>query len=428
MQDTVSENKTFTEISTENLTLSAEQKLALDTLRSGENVFLTGGAGVGKSTVIKELIEDLSPKEMPVLASTGAAAVLMGGRTFHSFFGIGIMEGGPSATFDRAAKNSKLMKRLSQVEGAIIDEISMIPGQALDVAERLAAKARGSDLPWGGMRMITVGDFAQLPPVQRGFGTKDWSFLSSAWNKTQFIKNELNINQRVREHDRESQFINILNKIRRGQIDATVAEFLNDHTKPHDEDSSGTRLFPRREQSETFNQKKLSEINETEVEFHSIYLGDEKEVEALKRTVPVPEKIVLKIGCEILFLKNDPQKRWVNGTRGRVVSIEQEFLKVEKRGGREVKVEKTQFSMLDADGNVKASVIQFPVALAYATTIHKSQGATLDELWCDLSALWEPGQGYVALSRLRESSGLHILRWSPSSFKVDRQVANFLGW
>jgi ATP-dependent exoDNAse (exonuclease V) alpha subunit len=118
----------------------------------------------------------------------------------------------------------------------------------------------------------------------------------------------------------------------------------------------------------------------------------------------------------------------VNGTRGRVVSIEQEFIKIEKRSGREVKVDKTQFSMLDADGNVKASVIQFPVALAYATTIHKSQGATLDELWCDLSALWEPGQGYVALSRLRESSGLHILRWSPSSFKVDRQVANFLSW
>lgn len=428
MQDTVSENKTFTEISTDNLILSDEQQNALETLRSGENVFLTGGAGVGKSTVIKELIEDLSPKEMPVLASTGAAAVLMGGRTFHSFFGIGIMEGGPAATFERASKNTKLMKRLGQVEGVIIDEISMIPGQALEVAERLAAKARGSELPWGGMRMITVGDFAQLPPVQRGAGPKDWSFLNSSWEKTHFIKMELNINQRVREHDRESLFIEILNKIRRGQIDALVADFLNEHTKTHDEDSSGTRLFPRREQSEAFNQKKLNEINEAAVEFPSIYLGDEKEIEALKRNLPVPEKVVLKLGCEILFLKNDPQKRWVNGTRGRVVSIEQEYLKIEKRGGREVKVEKTQFSMLDAEGQVKASAIQFPVALAYATTIHKSQGATLDELWCDLSALWEPGQGYVALSRLRESSGLHIVRWSPSSFKVDRQVANFLSW
>lgn len=428
MQDTVSENKTFSEISTENLTLSLEQQHALETLRSGENVFLTGGAGVGKSTVIKELIEDLSPKEMPVLASTGAAAVLMGGRTFHSFFGIGIMEGGPAATFERASKNAKLMKRLKQVEGVIIDEISMIPGQALEVAERLAAKARGSELPWGGMRLITVGDFAQLPPVQRGSGPKDWSFLNTAWEKSQFIKLELNINQRVREHDRESHFISILNKVRRGQIDSAVTDFLNEHTKDHDEESTGTRLFPRREQSEMFNQKKLNEINETEVSFDSIYLGDEKDVEALKRTVPVPEKLTLKMGCEVLFLKNDPQRRWVNGTRGTVVSIEQEYLKVEKRSGREVKVDKTQFSLLDADGNVKASVIQFPVALAYATTIHKSQGATLDELWCDLSALWEPGQGYVALSRLRESSGLHILRWSPGSFKVDLQVRQFMNW
>jgi ATP-dependent DNA helicase PIF1 len=419
-----SESKSFGELNNVNLVLSPEQKLALETLRSGENVFLTGGAGVGKSTVIKELIEELNPKEMPVLASTGAAAVLMGGRTFHSFFGIGIMEGGPAATFDRASKNKKLLKRLKSVEGVIIDEISMIPGQALEVAERLSCLARGSSLPWGGLRVIVVGDFAQLPPVQRAGGPKDWSFLSSSWQKTQFIKIELNMNQRVREGD----FISVLNQIRRGIIDPNVIDFLNSHTKPHDEDSSGTRLFPRREQSDQFNTKKLNEINDAEVVFDSIYLGEEKDVEALKRTVPIPEKLILKIGCEILFLKNDLQRRWVNGTRGTVVAIETDHLKVEKRNGREVKVEKGQFSLTDADGNIKAGVIQFPVALAYATTIHKSQGATLDELWCDLGSLWEPGQGYVALSRLRESQGLHILRWSPSSFKTDPQVARFCGW
>lgn len=409
------------------LTLSSEQQTALELLESGENVFLTGGAGVGKSTVIREFVAKLNPKEFPTLASTGAAAVLLGGRTFHSFFGVGILEGGVEATYERAIKNKNLIKRLKKVEGFILDEVSMIPGKALALAEQIAREARDSELPWGGLRVIAVGDFAQLPPVQRNQGPKDWCFLDSSWIRTGFITVELRENQRVRGSDQDL-FLKILNKVRIGLIDQQVAEFLNEHTKPHDEDSNGTRLFPRREQSEQFNQKKLDEINDTEVEFPSIYLGDEKFVESLKRTVPIPEKLILKVGCEVLFLKNDLNNRWVNGTRGTVASIEVDHIKVEKRNGREVKVEKGQFSLLDAEGNVKASVIQFPLALAYATTIHKSQGATLDELWCDLGQLWEPGQGYVALSRLRDSSGLNIVRWSPRSFKVDPQVAQFCGW
>jgi len=409
------------------ITLSAEQTQALELLESGENVFLTGGAGVGKSTVIREFVSKLNPKEFPTLASTGAAAVLLGGRTFHSFFGVGILEGGVDATFERAMKNKNLIKRLKKVEGFILDEVSMIPGKALALAEMISREARESSLPWGGLRVIAVGDFAQLPPVQVGNGPKDWCFRDPSWERTGFIAVELKENQRVRGSDQDT-FLKILNKVRVGRIDQEVSDFLNDHTRPHDEDSVGTRLFPRREQSESFNQKKLNEINETAVEFPSIYLGDEKFIESLKRTIPVPDNLVLKIGCEVLFLRNDPSNRWVNGTRGKVVEIEVDHIMVEKRTGREVKVEKSQFSLLDAEGNIKASVIQFPLALAYATTIHKSQGATLDDLWCDLGQLWEPGQGYVALSRVRDSSGLKIVRWSPNSFRVDPQVALFCGW
>ena len=115
----------------------------------------------------------------------------------------------------------------------------------------------------------------------------------------------------------------------------------------------------------------------------------------------------------------------MNGTRGVLVGEEDQHLIVRKDYGREVKVEKMTFSLLDAEGNVRASVIQYPLILAYATTIHKSQGATLDELWCDLSALWEPGHAYVALSRLRDASGLHIVRWNPRSFIVDPLVQKF---
>ena len=401
--------------------LSDEQQHALDMLRSGENVFLTGGAGSGKSFVIKELTKDLDPKEMPILASTGAAAVLLGGRTFHSFFGLGIMEGGADATYERVSKDAKVLKRLAKVEGCIIDEISMIPGEALMIAEALAQKARASTLPWGGLRMITVGDFGQLPPVTKDGAQRDWCFLNRVWAASGFQVCQLRHNQRV--HD--SEFLDVLAEIRNGRMNSKVADFLNHHTKPHNEEHPGTRLFPRRDQSENYNQKKLKEIPEPEHEFDAIFFGDEKFVTTLKKSAPVADKLKLKVGCRVIFLKNDMQKRWVNGTRGIVTDFDKETLTIRKDHGREVSVERMTFSLLDADGNVRASVIQFPVTLAYATTIHKSQGATLDELWCDLSSLWEPGHAYVALSRLRDAGGLHIVRWNPRSFIVDPLVQKF---
>lgn len=405
-----------------NLTsLSKEQTLALELCESGENIFLTGGAGSGKSYVIREFMKDKNIKELPILASTGAAAVLLGGRTFHSFFGLGIMEGGSQATLARVQKDKKTLSRIKKVEGVVIDEISMISGEALAVAEMISQIARESQLPWGGLRIIAVGDFGQLPPITRSGQKRDWCFLNPVWQRSGFQISQLTLNQRV--HD--NIFLRVLNQIRDGLITDEVKNFLQEHTQPHDEDHPGTRLFPRRDQSDLYNQKKLNEINESEILVDSIYLGEEKHIEILSKSAPVPQQLKLKIGCRILFLKNDVQKRWVNGTRGQLVSYEIDHLIIRKDSGREVKVEKMSFSILDADGNVKASVIQFPVILAYATTIHKSQGATLDELWCDLGALWEPGHAYVALSRLREASGLHIVRWSPRSIITDPHVLNF---
>ncbi len=401
--------------------LSDEQKYAFEMCQSGENIFLTGGAGSGKSFVIREFMKDNSDKELPILASTGAAAVLLGGRTFHSFFGLGIMEGGAQVTFQRVLNDNKTMKRIKQVEGVIIDEISMIPGDALMTAEMLAQAARESSLPWGGMRIVAVGDFGQLPPVTKYGQKRDWAFLNAVWQRTDFQVCQLNLNQRIENNE----FLKVLADVREGKVTELVKDFLQDHTKQHDEDHPGTRLFPRREQSEEYNQKKLAEINEEEVVVDSIYFGEQKYIDILMKSAPVPPQLKLKIGCRLMFLKNDPQKRWVNGTRGLLVDIKADSLTIRKNGGREVTVEKFGFSLQDADGNIKANVIQFPVNLAYATTIHKSQGATLDELWCDLGALWEPGHAYVALSRLRDPSGLHILRWSQRSFITDPAVTTF---
>lgn len=366
-------------------------------------------------------MEDVDPKQMPILASTGAAAVLLGGRTFHSFFGLGIMEGGASATFQRVTNDARTMKRLRNVEGVIIDEISMIPGEAFSVAEQLAQMAKESTLPWGGMRIIAVGDFGQLPPVTKTGQKRDWCFQTEAWARTDFQNCALHFNQRIQD----DKFLKVLSDVRDGKVTSLVKDFLEEHTQHHDEDHPGTRLFPRRDLSENYNQKKLAEISETEYVVDSIYMGEQRFIEILGKSAPVPAQLKLKVGCRILFLKNDPQKKYVNGSRGTLVHYESDHLIVRKDTGREIKVEKISFSLLDADGNVKASVIQYPVNLAYATTIHKSQGATLDELWCDLGSLWEPGHAYVALSRLREPSGLHIVRWSQRSIIVDPAVQKF---
>lgn len=400
--------------------LSPEQASALDLLRSGENVFLTGGAGSGKSFLIRQFMRELDPKEMPILASTGAAAVLLGGRTFHSFFGLGIMEGGADATYERASKDKRLMSRLRKVEGVIIDEISMIPGQALMIAEALSQRARESKLPWGGMRVIAVGDFAQLPPVTHT-GQRDWCFLNGVWEVSGFQTVMLSHNQRVSDN----LFLDVLSDVRHGKVTERVREFLNEHVQDHDEDDPGTRLFPRKINAEKFNERKLAEIDETEVVIESIYSGSERHIETLKKASPIAEKLILKIGCQVMFLQNDPQRRWVNGTRGTVVDITADQITVRKDRGREVQVSKSSFAIQDAEGNIMAQVEQFPLTLAYATTIHKSQGATLDDLWCDLSQLWEPGQAYVALSRLRSAKGLHLIGWNPRSIIVDPKVLHF---
>ena len=394
---------------------------------SGENVFLTGGAGSGKSYLVKEFMKHVSAKEMPLLASTGAAAVLIGGRTFHSFFGLGIMEGGPEAVLRRGTADPRLMKRLKQVEGVVIDEISMIPGQAMAVAEALARSARGSSLPWGGLRLLVVGDFTQLPPVTRT-RLRDWCFLDPVWEKTGFQMTSLSLNQRVQD----LEYMKLLQNLRFGKLTPSDLDFLESKVVEYDSpEEGGTRLFPRRDQTEDFNQKKLQEIPEEEVVFDSIYFGQERAMELLKKSSPVPEKLTLKKGCKVIFLQNDPQKRWINGTQGFVTDLAADQIKIQKIGGsgkplsREVTVEKTSLVYQDADGHVVASVIQFPLNLGYSTTIHKSQGATLEELTCDLGALWEPGQAYVALSRLRESGGLRLLRWNPRSVIVDPQVIRF---
>jgi ATP-dependent DNA helicase PIF1 len=387
------------------------------------NVFLTGGAGVGKSYLIRRFQRHVDQREFPILASTGAAAVLVGGRTFHSFFGLGILEGGPGATIERASRNRQVVRRIRQVKGLIIDEVSMLAGPVLHVAEVLARRIRESDLPWGGMQVVTVGDFAQLPPVERdplkGGG---WAFLNPVWGWSGFQRELLETQVRCQD----PEYMTILSKIRRGLVDGQVRTYLDERTGPIELDFEGTRLFPRRDQTDQFNDQRLAELAEDLVVIPTVASGNARAIEALRKQAPIPELLKIKIDALIMLRQNDPMGRWVNGSTGHIRRILPNKLTIELLNGRVIEIEKGTFSMLDGEGDPIATLTNFPVNLAWASTIHKAQGATMDRLAVDLARLWEPGQAYVALSRLTSGNQLRIARWDISSIRVDSDVMTFL--
>lgn len=412
-------------ISSPVMTMTPCQATALESLQSSRlpNVFVTGGAGVGKSFLIRHFQKGLDLKEFPILASTGAAAVLVGGRTFHSFFGLGILEGGPEATIERATRNRQVVKRLRQVKGMVIDEISMLAGPVLRVAEIICRRVRDNDQPWGGLRIVAVGDFAQLPPVERdpakGGG---WAFLDPVWEWSMFERQMLQTQVRCQD----PEYMNVLSKIREGVVDGQVAKYLNERTGPIETEFEGTRLFPRRDQTEKFNEMRLEDLPGEEKQIVTIKSGNVRGVESLLKQSPIPEVLRLKEGALVMIRQNDPMGRWVNGSTGHVRRIQPTRLSIELLNGRRVELDKATFSMMDGEGEVIAALVNFPVNLAWASTIHKAQGSTLDRMAVDLSRLWEPGQAYVALSRLTSGSDLRIARWDASSIRVDPQVIEFL--
>lgn len=403
--------------------LTGCQRDALDVLEREGNVFLTGAAGTGKSYLLERYLKDKPTKAFPVVASTGAAAVLVGGRTFHSFFGLGIMEGGLEATIARAMKSRRLMQRLQQACCVIIDEVSMLSGATLHAAERIARKARNMDEPWGGLRIVAVGDFAQLPPVTPGMNVKDWAFAHPTWIESGFQPALLSTVMRTRD----AEFLDVLNLVRAGTANDEVRRFLDARLIDESEEIEGTRLYPHRAKADAYNHRRLESIPGSMHFFETQYMGDRRAIESAKRSLPIPEVLQLKEGALVMMRKNDAseERLFVNGSLGYVRGIEEDALTIALLSGEEVTVEPQKFSTLDGDGNELAAAWNFPVTLAWATTIHKAQGASLDRMIVDLSALWEPGQAYVALSRVRSADGLFIERWSASSIRAEPMVTAF---
>ncbi len=397
------------------------QQAALTVLNATENVFLTGAAGTGKSYLLSHFLAKHPEKEMPVVASTGAAAVLVGGRTFHSFFGLGIMEGGVEMTILRALKSKKLIRRLTKAHTVIIDEISMLSGATLNAAERIARRARQADIPWGGLRIVAVGDFAQLPPIAIEGKQKDWAFQSDTWQESLFRPALLTTAMRTQD----TEFLKVLQDVRRGNVTEAVSTFLEAHTVPNADSIEGTRLYPHRAQAEQYNTQKLSSISAPLQSFHTQYEGDESSIESAKRVLPIPDILHLKRSALVMMRKNDVMGRYVNGSLGIVEKIDEEAVTVRLMTGDTIEVVRTAFSYVNGEGKELISAWNFPMTLAWASTIHKAQGASLDRIIVDLHALWEPGQAYVALSRVRSGEGLFLSRWHASSIRAEPLVTAF---
>lgn len=402
--------------------LTRSQREGLDCLQDGrENIFLTGGPGTGKSFLIREFLKT-QEKEIPVIASTGAAAILVGGRTFHSFFGLGIMQGGERAVLERARKDRALKKRLRRASTVVIDEVSMLSASTFDCAERIAREVRKADAPWGGIRVIAVGDFAQLPPISKA-PTKEWAFLGRAWLSSNFRK--VTLQEVVRSRDRK--FIEVLEEIRWGGASEKVHDFLNGRMVASEEvEMDVPHIFPRRVQTEAFNRMKLESLSTAQRTYVTEYGGQEVYVRRLRSDAPIPPVLELKEGALVMLRMNDPKQRYVNGTVGTLRTMYEARLIVEV-GSRLIDVEPYTFTLLNADGEEVAYARNFPVNLAYGSTIHKVQGATLERVHIDLKSLWEPGQAYVALSRARTSGGITLSGWEPASIIADPSVRSFYG-
>ena len=386
---------------------------------STKNIFLTGGPGTGKSFLIHEFLKR-SEDDIPVVASTGAAAILVGGRTFHSFFSLGIMQGGIEACVQKALQNKSLRSRLRNLKTLVIDEISMLSRDAFDAAERIARGVRQSEAPWGGIRIIASGDFAQLPPISPD-RRRAWCFQAGAWRRSHFTRVTLT---EVKRTD-DAEFLGILEEIRWGRVTERVREFLNQRLALAEEiEADVPHLFPRRAQTQAYNKKRLEELTTPMRIFETEYGGDARGIERLKRDAPVPDFLELKKGALVMTRINDPRQRFINGTVGTVLEVLDDVLYLELRG-RTIELEPFTFSWLNADGEEAAYARNFPVNLAYASTIHKIQGTTLDRVHADLNALWEPGQAYVALSRARNAGAVTLSAWGESSIHADPMVQAF---
>jgi len=392
-------------------------KYVIKKLKTEKNVFLTGGAGVGKTTITKDIINhyEAEAKKVAKLASTGMAATLINGQTLHSFLDLGIAGDLEELEFNSKLEISKKTKKLlSSMDLIVIDEISMVSDTLFDMIRlRLAqAKFTGS--------LLIVGDFLQLPPVVRGYGEVRFAFESASWGEFDF--ETVALTHIYRTDDKE--FIGLLAAVRDGYVNELIHNHLNEFIKPLPEDlSQFTFLFGKNSSASLHNKNQLgfidSELFTKEVQIvKHLKSVKELEVERFMNDARIEKELELKIGAPVLFTRNS--WNYFNGERGVVINVDNSFVYIQKSDGAVIKLEaiaqsKSMWKEKSVSGKKEMleepvfSVYQYPIKLAYAITIHKSQGMSIEDLIIETNEIFAPSQFYVAISRSSNPKRLNLI-------------------
>ena len=399
------------------------QAQALSVLLSGVNVFLTGPPGAGKTYVLNEFIQRARKrgKTVAVTASTGIASTHLNGTTIHSWSGLGIRDQLSRHDLEWLAANERLRKRYNATDILVIDEVSMLHGVRLDMVNQACKLLRQNEQPFGGMQVVLVGDLFQLPPVSPGREIFDFAHLSAAWQEL-----ELRICYLSEQHRQaEDGLLDLLTALRSGDFEESHLELLNSRKGQDPGNLTVTRLYTHNRDVDSINDRHLRDLHAESKTYSMATKGGKVKVEQLIKSVLAPEKLQLKSGAEVMFVANNFAEGFVNGSRGQVIGFSEHWPLVRLHDNdRIIKVEPHTWSLTE-DNRVRAEVAQLPLRLAWAITIHKSQGMSLDAAEIDLSQAFTPGMGYVALSRVRSLDGVFLLGLNPTALLLHPDIYEF---
>jgi len=398
-----------------------KQGMALEIMLSGENVLLTGPAGAGKTFALNKFIRMAKDdgKRVSVTATTGLAATHLGGTTIHSWSGIGINDELPSGFLDSIAKGRREI--IEKTDVLIIDEISMLHDFRLDMVDEVCRGVRKKDEPFGGIQLIMSGDFFQLPPINRG-DSRAGGFVvnSSVWNELDPV-----ICYLAEQHRQDDErLLDILNALRAGDLRRYHAECLLERVDAvSDDDVVLTELHTVNVDVDKINDAKLDELEGDELFYTQSSTGSKNYIESLQRSVLAPAVLRLKKGALVMAVKNSLERKYVNGSIGTVIDFEAvtEYPVIEFRNGKVVTMQPDTWELRDGDKK-RASISQIPLRLAWAITIHKSQGMTLDAARIDLRKAFVEGMGYVALSRVKNLNNLYLSGINQMALRVSEDA------
>ena len=398
-------------------------------MESGQSVLLTGAAGTGKTYLLRKFISRAREdgKKVSVTASTGLAATHLNGATIHTWAGIGVQDHLSSRHFQKIGKQRR--DTISKTEVLIIDEISMLHDYRLDMVNDVLKHVHGNDLPFGGIQVVLCGDFFQLPPINRP-DSRQGSFVTSSqvWASGNFTVCYLERQYRQANDDR---YRDILNGIRAGSLLRSQLEALHARSQAVDDPFTvRTRLLTTNADVDTINLQYLNKLDEETHEYIMQTSGGKKFIEQLMRSCLAPEVLQLKKGASVMCIKNSPDRKYANGSLGVVEDFDEisDFPIVRLNTGKVITIKPDTWELIDGDKH-RASLTQLPLRLAWAITVHKSQGMTLDAARIDLSKAFVEGMGYVALSRVQGLQNLILdginnmaLRVSPLAKQLDSDL------